>query len=403
MKISSLLHKIKDAGRFCRLGFLVTHLVLRVVLLGALVGAGCAPVIAEAPFPARPDTVEPGDLAGPFEGRVLDAATGHPLAGALVFGSWGLEVGDGLSAPAGAVTTTVETDSDGRYQVDRLRSWPGRRTRVTRFTLVIYKRSYVGYRSDRRFDDLGARHDFAQTGNVVKLDRFPEGLSHVRHVRFLGGGGPLRAALSGEYVQASLELSGKTSVLESAQPGTAPLDASGLLTADELKAVTGYPGSFAIERLGDLPQSASYDSKHFRAEGKPESYDAAVRVWKLTPPAALERWALLLKEVPHAAAGKEAGDATLTGFDGKILAAAVIEKQKGLVVELTCGVDLCRDTTQAIALLKRVLARAERLEAPAAKKPEPAAEPEKGEKAEPEKNEPEEDKPFQLKPPELHR
>src|SRR5437660_1328557 len=172
MKISSLHHKIKDTTRFWAAMF-------------SCLLSGCAPVIAEAPFPARPDTVEPGDLAGPFDGRVVDASTGHPLAGALVFASWGLEVGDGLTAPAGAVPNTVETDSDGRYRVDKLRSWPGRRTRVSRFTLLVYKGGYIGYRSDRRFDDLGARRDFAQEGNIVKLDRFPRGLSHVRHVRFL--------------------------------------------------------------------------------------------------------------------------------------------------------------------------------------------------------------------------
>ncbi len=424
MKISSLPHKIKDAPR---LGARGRHLAFASLVAFGLLGlfgffaGGCAPVIAEAPFTARPDTVEAGDLAGPFDGRVLDSATGHPLAGALVFASWGLEVGDGLVAPAGAVTATVETDSDGHYDIDRLRSWPGRRTRVTRFTLLVYKRGYIGYRSDRRFDDLGARHDFAQEGNVVKLDRYPQGLSHVRHVRFLGGSGPLRSALSGEFVQASLELEGRAPDGESITPSAAPLDASGLLTADELKAVTGYAGTFAIERLADLPQTSSYDSKHFRADGKPESYDAAIRVWKLSTLPAMARWEAVRKEVPHAESGHDAGDASIKGYDGKILAAAAIEKSKGLVIELTCGVDLCRDTAQAMALLRRVLGRAERLggdaATPVTKEPEakPEAKPETPE-AKPEapevKEEPaskpqpepvEEDKPFQLKEPGLHR
>jgi hypothetical protein len=407
MKISSLHHKIKDAAP------ILLHGIALTVLLS---GAGCVPVIAEAPFSARPDTVEAGDLAGPFDGRVIDSSTGHPLAGALVFASWGLEVGDGLTAPAGAVTATVETDSDGRYDIDRLHSWPGRRTRVTRFTLLVYKRGYIGYRSDRRFDDLGTRHDFSQSGNQVKLERYPQGLSHVRHVRFLGGYGPLRTALASEFVQASLELSGQAPAVESAQP--ALLDASGLLTADELKAVTGYSGTFTLERLGDLPQSASYDSKHFRADGKPESYDAAIRVWRLAGAQAADgRWAQVVKEVPHAETGHEAGDLSLKGYDGRILAAAVVEKSKGLVVELTCGVDLCRDTAQAMALLRRVLGRAERLggeaavpvskDKPEAKPPEEKAEKppeaEKPEETKPEEPKPDEDRPFQLKEPGLHR
>src|SRR5262245_26549811 len=139
MKISSLPHKIKDAVRL----FLV-----------AALGSSCAAAVAEAPFPERPDTTEPGSLLGPFDGQVVDAETGRPLGGALVFASWGFEVGRGFVQPGGAHSVTVETDSDGRYQLPRLASWPAR-ARVMRFTLVAYKRGYIAYRSDRRFDDLG--------------------------------------------------------------------------------------------------------------------------------------------------------------------------------------------------------------------------------------------------------
>jgi hypothetical protein len=128
----------------------------------------------------------------------------------------------------------------------------------------------------------------------------------------------------------------------------------------------------------------------------------------------------LKKEVPHAEETHDAGDISIKGYDGQILAVGVLEKSKGLVVELTCGVDLCRDHAQAMALLRRVLGRAERLgaETPAPakepeKKPEPESQPEiekkpEGEPAETEKKEepqqqPEDDKQFQLKPPGLHR
>jgi hypothetical protein len=407
MKISSLHHKIKVTWP----AILVAWAGLAAILLGAgcaaiLLGAGCAAPLAEATFPVRPDTVEPGDIAGPFEGRVVDAATGHPIAFALVQASWALEVGRGLTAPAGAVTTTAATDSDGRYQIDRLRAFPGRRTRVERVTVTIYKRGYVAYRSDRRFDDLGVRHDFAQTGVLIKLDRYPAGLSHVKHIRFVGGAGALRAALSGEYVQASLELAGRAVPAEPATTGPL-LDASALLSEDELRAVTGYEGRFIVEKLADLPTTANYDSKHFRAEGKPESFDAAIRVWKLGSAQAAEaRFATLKKEVPHAEIRDELGDASLRGWDGKILAAATMERARGLVIELTCGVELCRDAEQAVALLKRVLSRGERLGEKAAPTPPAEAAPAETAPAEekpPEEKPPEEEKPFQLRQPELHR
>jgi hypothetical protein len=346
-----------------------------------------------------------GDWRGPFDGRVVDAASGQAITGALVFASWGFELGRGLVAPAGAVTATVETDADGSYEVPRLATWPGR-ARAAKFTLIIYKNGYVAYRSDRRFEDLSERHDFVQRGNVARLERFPSGQSHARHVLFVGGGGALKRALAGEAVQASLE----TAVPLRAAPAAAgpPLDATTLLSEDELRAATGYQGAFSVGRLGDLPQSPTYDSKHFRAEGKPESFDAAIRVWKLGGGAA-ERYEALLKEVPHAEARNELGDRSLRGWDGRILAAAALDEAHGIVVELTCGVDLCRDAAQAVGLLRRVLSRAERLGGAPAEETHPEEKP--PEEKRPEEKRPEEapeappaeEQPFRLRPPELHR
>ena len=101
----------------------------------------------------------------------------------------------------------------------------------------------------------------------------------------------------------------------------------------------------------------------------------------------------------------EVGDQSMRGHDGKILAAATLDKEHGLVIELTCGVELCRDGDQAVALVRRVLARAQRIGV--AEEGE-KAEPEKIEKTEPETKpepkEPENDNPFRLRPPELkHR
>jgi hypothetical protein len=366
--------------------------------------AGCAGPVATAPFPARNDTSYPGDLLGAFDGRVVDAASGKPLPSAVVFASWGFETGRGLTAPAGAASVSTETDSDGRYEIPRLQHLPGGRTRVTSFTLIIYKRGYVVWRSDRRFEDLAPRHDFSQHLNVARLDRVPANLSHVEHVRFAGGGGVLRRAMAGELVEASLELSGGgAGISRGAAPEGPLLDAGPLLSLDELRAATGYAGEFTLEKLGDLPTTATYDSRHFRASGKPESFDAAIRVWKLPQASQLDaRYQQLLREVPHAEPRDELGDRSLRGFDGKILAAATEDRARGVVIELTCGVDLCRDVEQAVALLKRVLPRADRLGQPAQEAP-PEAAPEAPAPTEKEKPR-EEENPFRLKPPELkHR
>ncbi|HEY7957118.1 MAG TPA: carboxypeptidase-like regulatory domain-containing protein [Polyangia bacterium] len=379
------------------------------LLLAFWLGAGlvaCAPQVAEAPFPRRPDTVEPGDLLGPFDGQVVDAATGKPIPDATVYAAWGYSVGRDLSAPAGGASESVQTDSDGRYHLPRLSDVPSGRFRIARVAIVIYKSGFIAWRSDRRFEDLSVRHDFSQTENLAKLDRFAPGLSHARHVRFVGGSGALKRALAGEVVEASLELSAGPAG-QAAEAGP-PLDASVLLSIDELKAVTGYAGTFTLERLTDLPSTATYGSHHFRAVGKPESFDAAIRVWKLkTEDQADRRYDSLLREVPNAESLDQVsghpGDRALRGHDGKILAAATEDRGRHLVLELTCGVDLCRDLDQAEALLRRILARADRLDHPEAARPASGTEPSPEKPTEETKTPPAEDNQFQLTPPELKR
>jgi hypothetical protein len=151
--------------------------------------------------------VVPGNLKGPFDGVVLDQSTNEPVAGALVLASWAFEDAQGLLTPSASYSTSVLTEVDGTYrlpQLPRAQSRPSALLR--RFTLVIYKAGYLGYRSDLRTDDRTPRHDFAQRGNVVRLDRFPQGESHARHLVFLGAGGLLQRAAQAEGKQASLEL-----------------------------------------------------------------------------------------------------------------------------------------------------------------------------------------------------
>jgi hypothetical protein len=271
---------------------------------------------------------------------------------------------------------------------------------LVRFTLIVYKRGYVAYRSDRRFEDASLRHDFAQRGNAIRLDPFGPQLSHADHVRFVGGSGLLRKQLQPEAIQASLELLGGRGRSTAAAAGPL-LDAAVLLSSDELAAVTGYSGAFNVGRLGDFERSATYDSCHFRAAGKPESFDAAIRVWKLGTAAELDqRYGRLLAEVPRVESRNEIGDRSLIGHDQSILAAAVEDRTRGVVVELTCGVELCKTSERTVALLRRVLERTQRLgrgapahdgpsnettSAPVEATPKPA----------------EELKPFRLRPPEL--
>src|SRR5678815_1886853 len=138
---------------------------------------GCGPMIEAAPFPVRPDSVRPADLLGPYDGIVLDADTDRPIAGATVAAAWAFERGIGLRAPSGAHEFVTETGADGRYVVPKLDDMPeGASARVRRFTLIVYHRGHVAWRSDRLFPGREARRDFSQRGSRVRMEKWQAGL-----------------------------------------------------------------------------------------------------------------------------------------------------------------------------------------------------------------------------------
>jgi len=338
----------------------------------------CGPIVEQAPFFARPDAVEPGDLLGPFEGVVVDADTDRPIADAVVAGSWAFERGVGLQGPAGAFEVTTESGADGRYRLDAvpsLRSGPSMRLR--RFTLIVYKKGYVGWRSDHRWDG-DVRRDFTQRGQRVRLERWKEGDSHARHLAYLGGGAKVRTASAWELQAASLELDGvKPGTASAGKPGEeAPvsrepqmLDVSALLTESDVRGVTGFAGVLEVERLADLPTTEFYDSRHFKATGLPETWDVALRVWRLGQAAADAQFRKLAAELPGAQPTQELGDASLRAGSGQVAALVFLERERGVVVTITCGTSQCPERAALVKLGKLVEGKLGTL-APAA---EPAA------------------------------
>jgi hypothetical protein len=352
-------------------------------LLAALAGGGlgglalgttaCGPLISEAPFRSRPDSVEAADLRGPYLGQVIDAETDKPVDKALVYGAWAFERGVGLIAPRGAAEITVETDANGRYRIPPLTELPGGLSmRVARFTLIVYKRGYVAYRSDTHFPDLSPRRDFVQRGNTVRLVPWSAELSHARHLGFLGGGASVHQAADWELEPAALELDRAfASKRPERLPVTPLLDATPLLSADEVRVVTGYKGRFQERRLRDLARTSFYDSRHFQAVDRPQTFDVALRVWKLGADAAEERYLKLLGDLPGATSRNEIADRSLRAQEGEIVAIALLHRANGTVLEMTCGTGLCRDHE---TLARMVLPRLDRIatEAPA---PAPSSQP----------------------------
>jgi hypothetical protein len=365
-------------------------------VLASAWSASCGPLVSEAPFRARADSLQPADLLGPFTGQVLDSETDKPVEKAIVYASWAFERGMGFVAPRGAAEVALETDANGRYRIDKLAELPGGLSmRVARFTLIVYQRGYVAYRSDSIFPEQVARRDFVQRGNVVRLTPWSAELSHARHMIFVGGGAPVRRASAWELEQAALELDrAAAQPAPVRRPRVALLNAAPLLTADEVRATTGFKGLFDERRLLDLARTAFYDSRHFQAVGQPQTFDVAYRVWRLDADAAEERYLKLLGDMPAAKSRNEIADRSLRAREGDILAVAFLDRGTGAVVEMTCGTAQCKSHEVLIELARRTLPRLARLttESPA---PE-AAPPAPGPKATPKPSAP----PPEPEPPE---
>ena len=337
-------------------------------------------MIEKAPFPVRPDSVRAADLLGPYDGIVVDADTDRPIAGALVTASWAFERGVGFQAPLAAHEVVTETGADGRYQIPRIDSLPsGLSTRVRRFTLIVYHRGHVGWRSDRRFPGRLARRDFSQRGNHVRLEKWLPTLAHAEHLLFLGGGPRIRTAAAWEVQTAAMELEGERGAPAGARgselpaAGTeagpakaaAPLDIARLLTDEEIRGVTGYVGKFEDGKLSDLPTTEFYDSRHFKATGKPESFDVGLRVWRLGSAAAEVQYSKLLAQLPGAKAVDEVGDASLRARSGVVSGLAFLVRERGAVVSITCGTSQCTEAGMLLRLAKLVESRLPDLQAPA--------------------------------------
>jgi len=233
--------------------------------------------------------------------------------------------------------------------------------RLRRFTLIVYRRGYVGYRSDFKLSG-DVRHDFSQHANRVRLEKWQSSLEHRRHLAFLGGGQPIAKAAGWEAQPASLENEGLAAPhMAEPSPGEkapalkqALLDASPLLSVEEVRGVTGFAGDFEVRRLTDRVRTDAYDSKHFRAKDKPEAFDVAVRVWASDPAGAEAEFDKLSAELPAAVPTEEIGDSSVRARGGDVLGLAFLLRERGIVVQVSCGKSQCTEAGMVLRLAKLV-------------------------------------------------
>ena len=137
-----------------------------------------------------------------------------------------------------------------------------------------------------------------------------------------------------------------------------------MLSDDEIRGVTGYVGKFEDGKLTDLPTTEFYDSRHFKAIGKPESFDVGLRVWRLGSAAAEVQYSKLLADLPGAKAVDEIGDASLRAHSGAVSGLAFLVRERGAVVSLTCGTGQCTEPGMLLRLAKLVESRLPDLQVP---------------------------------------
>lgn len=284
------------------------------LLSGALLLLGCLrstgdlspAAVARAPFRLRPDTTHWGSLLGPFDGQVVERASGSPVSGALVVGTWFFNDGELWPTGIGSYSSSTTTSGDGLYALPGLPSRERRLALLRRFTLVVYKAGFVGYRSDFHEDDGALRHDFAQHTAKLPLERLAPGESLAQKLVFLGGGQSVLHSAQADLIAAAMELAERD-----APPGAAPKPRQprvDSLPAKSPPAPSSDPTAFAAQlltlsdveqiasvseaklyRKDALPQrslavgpSASYAGVHYRGQGQPETADATLRVYRFS-------------------------------------------------------------------------------------------------------------------------
>ncbi|HGG57299.1 MAG TPA: hypothetical protein ENK31_05840 [Nannocystis exedens] len=335
----------------------------------------CAPLIRPATFVGARDQVTDATLVGPFDGQVIDETTSKPVANATVVAIWSYDRGDGFIGPYGSESFETTTDAAGRYRIPKAPlQIRGRSVRLVAFSLVIYRRGYVGYRSESRIDGE-PRTDFTVRQNKVALRKWRESDSHAEHLTYLAAPRAIQSLSAWEADLANLdllrELGGEApkahANVSSKGPSVAKrggdgwLDASALLTPDEIRQRTRTHDRFDVSELTDLERTSFYHGVHYRARDRDEPYDLSLRVWQ-APPGGMDP---VVETIENTMAGAQKGDEitpeTWTLEAEGVYAVAFIDRDHAAGVLLTCGDMQCADLSTLLVIAAEIQRNLDRL------------------------------------------
>ncbi|MBX7082172.1 MAG: hypothetical protein K1X88_23390 [Nannocystaceae bacterium] len=341
----------------------------RTVLAAAcLLAASCSPIVREPPFGGARDQVADASLLGPFNGQIVDETTKAPIGDATVVGVWSYERGDGLAAPAGSETMVVKTDRAGRYRIAQAPAQiRGATVRLVAFTLFVYKRGYLAWRSDVPYDE-GARLEFVARHNRVALRKWAGTDDHAEHLVMLAPPPEIERLTDWERQGANTALARADSEqpVEPTGPAIELLDATALLPPEEVRRRTLYTDPFQVGELTDLARTHFYHGLHLRAVDREEVWDVGLRVWK-DPPGGLDPVRQTIEvTLPGVQPGPEVTAETWVLDSEAVRAVAFLDRERSIAVLLTCGGMQCADIETALVLAHYVFDNLDKLRTVAA-------------------------------------
>jgi hypothetical protein len=95
--------------------------------------------------------------------------------------------------------------------------------------------------------------------------------------------------------------------------------------------------------------------------GRAESWDVALRMWRLSPEAAQERYDELLTQLPQIEEKDSIATRSFLSTERDIRGVGFLDVPRGIVVLLTCGSNQCTSVDDAPALADIIRRRIEQL------------------------------------------
>jgi hypothetical protein len=139
------------------------------------------------------------------------------------------------------------------------------------------------------------------------------------------------------------------------------LDATAVLTPEQVRLRTNFTGAFEVKELEDLTRTHFYHGVHLQAVDRTEAWDVAYRVWK-DPPGGLEPVLETFREtLPGVDPSADVTPETWVLDSQDVRAVGFLVRESNVGVLLACRAMQCVDVETAIVLARYIFDNLEAL------------------------------------------